>query len=80
MKPYKEELSSLLENVSSWSERTIIESNFKSNNPRYKRLLESKSEKEKEIREINKRINEYKNFISLLKESMDLIDSVRKVA
>lgn len=80
MKPYDEELSSLLKKASSWSERNAIESDFKSSHPRYKKLLESKSEKENELSEIHQKINEYKNFISLLKESMDLIDSVRKVA
>lgn len=80
LKPYYEKMEEYIKDCKRWDERQAKEWEFKRNNPNFVEKQESKSQLDREIADLNNRINDYKNFNNLLQSSMELIDSVREVA
>lgn len=80
LKPYYEKMEEYIKGYNRWDERQNKEREFKRNNPEFVAKQESKTLLDREIADLNNRINDYNNFNKLLQSSMELIDSVREVA
>lgn len=78
--PYEEQIDAICKEIQDWSERYKEREKFKKANPLYVQLLSKKEALDSEISKIRDNISEYDQFNNMLKQSMYLIDSVRKVA
>lgn len=82
MKPFNEKMEVYMKEkeYKTWSEKKQRQDEFYRQHPQFVAMRERKSVLDKEIVNLENRISDYKNFNHLLQSSMELIDSVRKIA